>query len=163
MSVNQKYSYKSFKRQDLRLIDPSELNNSEIIGTSFYQSRPYTDVFPNNIVGVTFTRCNLDNCNIPVGSTVNGGTNKHFLTQNDACEWIVDRNLKPTAPLHEKDFDEFGISKDPKDIPSSKLEIARHITLANERIEIINKLKNDDVELERILVESGKISTRRIK
>ena len=52
MAINEKYSYKSFKRQDLRNIPAKEFNNSEIIGTCFHQDEPNTDVFPIDVVGL---------------------------------------------------------------------------------------------------------------
>jgi hypothetical protein len=122
MSINEKYSYNSFKRQSFVNVDPAEFNDTEIIGSSFYQDAHHTDVFSSNISGVTFTNCNLDNCNMPVGATVNGGTNKHFALQNDGEYWIVDESGAPVSPRDTDRFDYCGLSQDPTDIPAEPID-----------------------------------------
>jgi hypothetical protein len=116
MAVNEKYSHKSFKRQDLTKLDASEFNDSEIIHGMFCQEKPWTDVFPPDIKGVVFDRCNLDNCNIPSGATVIGGTNKHWKDMADGEQWQIDKDEKPIAPMNPKAFDAQGVSKNPADI-----------------------------------------------
>jgi len=112
---------RGFKYMDLTKELAKDFNNTEIIGSSFAQREPFTDVFPSDMTGVTFINCNLNNCNIPVGNTVEGGTNKHHKTQNDCEEWVVDAQLKPIEPLSPERYDKFGLSKNPKDISATPL------------------------------------------
>ncbi len=158
--INEKYSYKSFKRQSLLSIPAKEFNNTEIIGSCFYQDEPYTNVFPSNITNVIFTGCNLDNCIIPEGATVTGGTNKYFKEQNDLEYWLVDNTGKILKPRDEKKFDECKLSKDPKDIPLAKLITPITITNDPKLIEQqkIEDLKNDEERLKQILIDTGELS-----
>ena len=49
-------------------------------------------------------------------------SNKHYKIQNDGEYWVIDKDKKPVEPLSVKYFDEFRISKNPKNIPSKKLD-----------------------------------------
>jgi len=113
---NNKYSFVSFKRQSFVNVPVKEFDSSEIIGSSFYQDIPYSKVFPDSIKGVKFINCNLDNCIIPIGAIVIGGTNKHFKVMNDQEYWIVDKNKNPIIPLDTIIFKRVGISINPRDI-----------------------------------------------
>lgn len=119
--INKKYSHHSWKRQSFLNTDPAEFNNSEIVGACFHQEEPFTDVFPA-IIGVTLTDCNVDNCNIPRGVTVNRGTNKHIKVQKDGEYWIVDTDGKPVEPRDKARYVELGLSVLPKDLPAEQLE-----------------------------------------
>jgi len=121
---------RTFKRQTFLDRPASEFNDTEIEGSCFYQDKPYSDVFPPDIKNVVFRNCNLDNCNIPIGATVNGGTNKHYKTMNDQEYWILDKQGNPIEPRDAASFDKCGLSKDPKDIPVEK--IAEPITYTND-------------------------------
>jgi len=112
---------RGWKRKSLLDIPAKEFNNTEIIGSCFAQDNPFTDVFPSGITGVTFVNCNLNNCNIPAGNIIQGGSNKHHKAQNDGEEWIVNNNLKPIEPLKPKNYDTYNLSKDPKDLPIKPL------------------------------------------
>lgn len=153
MAINEKYSFKSFKRKQFIGLKPDEFNNSEIVGACFHQDQPFTDVFPVDVSKVTLTRCNLDNCNIPAGATVNGGTNKHFKIQNDGEYWIVDSSMRPTAPRDSAKFDAAGISKLPANIPAAKT--AEPVTIANDPKRILDAklaaLRSDDAKLLQII------------
>ena len=162
MNLNKKYSYKSLKRQSFVDVDAREFNHTDIVGSSFYQNEPYTDVFPSNITGVTFINCNLDNVEIPSGATVNNGTNKHIRTMNDGEYWIVGKDGKPVEPRDKERYVEFGLSIDPKNIPATPL--AEPITFTNDpkRIEAakIEALKNDTARLRQILIDAGELEAR---
>lgn len=159
MKLNEKYSYQSLKRKAFLDVDPAEFNDSEIIGSGFYQDQPYSDVFPKDVKGLVLTKCNLDNVNIPEGATVNGGCNNHILTQNDGEYWIVDENLKPIRPRDAEKFVECGLSTDPKALPAEPL--AEPITFTNDPARIeqqkIEALATDPVRLKAILVEKGEL------
>jgi hypothetical protein len=92
MAVNQTYSFKDFMGQNFSGVDASEFNNSEIVGSCFYQEgEPDRDIFPAGMTGVTFRRCNLDNVKIPAGNTIEGGCHRKIKVQNDLEDWITGR------------------------------------------------------------------------
>ena len=104
--INKNYSFKNFTNQNLKDVDVNELNNTEIYGSCFYQpNQPNSDIFPTGMIGVTFTRCNLDNVNVPVGNTVQGCcTNKRIKQRHlDKLDWIVDENLNWISKLRVSD------------------------------------------------------------
>lgn len=139
MALNDKYSFRDLTGQTFLGVDPSEFNDSEIVGSCFYQESardpdspgagakdPSVNVFPPGMTGVTFTRCNLDNCKIPLGNTV-GERNSHrkIRVQNDNRDWILaDADDKPLEPTDKKLRIREGKSVDPKNIPSTRIEVA---------------------------------------
>jgi hypothetical protein len=134
--INEKYSYKDFLDQDLSKLDAKEFNNTVIVGSCFYQQKaPDTIVFPSDIVGVTFRKCNLDNVFIPFGNNIESGTNKKLAEQNDKATWIVDKDLKPIEPLNKDEFIKLKLSIDPKDIPTEKVAISV-VTAKEEQLKI---------------------------
>jgi hypothetical protein len=150
--INEKYSYKSFKRQSFLDASRSDFDGMEIVGTSFYQDNHHTDVFPKNMSGVIFTGCNLDNCNVPAGATIRGGTNKHIAKQKDGEWWIVDKDGKPIEPRDKAKFETFGISTLPKDIPS--VAVSEPITFSKDPTIIekreLDALRYDDAKLKEL-------------
>jgi len=130
MKKNAKYSHGSFKRQDLSKVDPAEFNDTEIVGSCFYQETHHSNALPDKMTGVVFRNCNLDNCIIPKGATVNGGTNKHIQSQKDGEYWIVGVDGLPIEPRDKAKFIEFGISIAPQDLPAEQL--AEPITVTND-------------------------------
>ena len=153
--INQRYSYKSFKGKSFVSVSSKDFANTEIIGASFYQPEPHTDVFPKlaHDEVCTLTRCNLDNCNLPEGYVAKGGTNKHILSQNDEEYWIVDKDLNPIEPRDKSKFIDLGLSIDPRDIPVTKLK--EPITYTNDPKVIeqrkIDELVNDEARLKEIV------------
>jgi len=123
MAINEKYSYKDFTGQYLTDVPASEFNNSEIVGSCFYQEwldgDTMKDIFPAGMTGVKFTGCNLDNVFVPTGNVIEGGTHKRIRVQKDMEDWIVDSGENPVEPLHKKRFEELGLSIDPKEIVES--------------------------------------------
>lgn len=117
--MNEKYSYKDFTQKSLAHLDASEFNNSEIIGSCFYHETP-TEVFPPDILGVTFTKCNMDNVILPEGNTIVGGCHRMLKLQNDLEDWIIDKDGNPVEPTNKERFIRLGLSIDPKDIPAEK-------------------------------------------
>ena len=123
MALNKKYSYKDFTGQDFSNVPASEFNNSEIVGSCFFQRKAInTDVFPVGMIGVTFSKCNLNNVLVSIGNTIDKGCHENIAIQNDGVWWKVDSFLKPIEPLSTRKFIKLGISTDPKDIPLTKLE-----------------------------------------
>lgn len=117
------YSHKDFTGQDLRSIDPANLNNTEIVNSNFYrEGADYADVLPDGAVNVTLIDCNLCNVNIPVGYTVNGGSNDRITKQNDGEGWTCDRLTGvPLEPVNKKGYEALGLSIDPADLPVEEM------------------------------------------
>lgn len=119
MAINKKYSYKDFMDKDLTALSASDFNNSEIVGSCFYQQKaPDTQVFPSGITGVKFIKCNLDNVLIPTGNTIEGDCHRKIKVQNDLEDWIVDGLGKPVEPVNPKTFTNLGLSITPNIIPT---------------------------------------------
>ena len=121
MAINEKYSFKDFSGRDFSKLDPKkEFNNTEIVGSCFYQeNKPFSEIFPALMTGVTFKRCNLDNVKVPAGNTIitedwEKCCNKQIHVQNDLRDWEVDKDLKAVKPLHND-----GENVDPIKIPAN--------------------------------------------
>lgn len=121
MSMNEKYSYKDFSDKEFTKEDPVEFNDSEIIGSCFYDEK-IREVFPKDVRGLILTKCNLDNVILPNGVTVNGGCHRMIQVQNDLEDWIVDEENKPIEPVEKARLIRVGLSVDPKDLPVEKLD-----------------------------------------
>jgi hypothetical protein len=120
--INEKYSFIDCTGQSLKKVSTSELNNTTIKGTCFSQEEPDTDIFPAGMTGLTFEGCNLENVVIPSGNiAAKDCVTWRVKVQNDGMFWEIDKSNQPITPADEVTFDKFGISKDPKDIPASKL------------------------------------------
>lgn len=118
MTINQKYSYKDFSDQSFKEVNSNEFNNTEIIGSCFFQKEPNTDIFPI-IKGVKFTKCNLDNVLIPSGNIIGEKTSTNRIKlQNDLMWWNVNINKEPTTPFLVSAHNTLGLSTNSKNIPS---------------------------------------------
>jgi len=151
---------RGWKRKDLTKEPATDFNNSEIIGSTFAQDEHYTDVFPEGVENCILTKCNLGNCNIPTGFTVNGGTNKHYAKQNDGEYWVVDKQLKPVEPLIPQRYDEYGLSKNPKGLPSSPMgesiiSQAEKVKAKQDRKSKIIAIVNDPEKLNNLIDKNG--------
>lgn len=130
MEINEKYSYRGNECQDQDYSkEPAEdFNNTEIVGTIFLQVNGPKAIFPENMTGVVFKGCCLDNCIVPPGNTVtqypdnphhaDHCSNRMMKIQNDGEYWLLDKNGKPVVPKSEHRFEKAGRSKDPADIPA---------------------------------------------
>jgi len=112
------YSHKDFTGREL--LD-KDLSGITIFGSCFLQEIPDSKIFPDNMTGVTFINCNLDNVFIPAGNETIGCSQRKFKVQNDMIDWILDTDLKPKEPISKEEFIKYGISIDPKDIPKTKM------------------------------------------
>jgi len=137
--INEKYSYKDFMGGSLRNVKVEELNNTVIVGSCFYREGvPNCKVFPDDMVGVTFRSCNLDNVFVPLGNIVEKSCcHRNIKDQNDWEDWILDKDLKPIEPMNKKQRFEVGVSIDPKDIPIIKL--------TKEEVKIFQETLNADI------------------
>ncbi len=108
-------SQKDFTGKDLKDMD---LNGRVIYASCFSQEIPDSEIFPQDMVGVTFLNCNLDNCVIPEGNLVLGGSNRRFEAQTDGNDWEIDENFEPTRPLDWERYEKFGLPMpSPDDLP----------------------------------------------
>lgn len=106
-----------FTNQSLIGRPTAEFNDSEIFGACFSQD-DYSSVFPPDMTGVIFRRCNLINCYIPAGNIVLPDCNNLRLgRQNDREMWILDGDGNPVEPHSKKAFLRFGLSIDPASLP----------------------------------------------
>lgn len=120
MAEIQEYSWGDFTGLTLDHV-PASAFDGEIVGSCFHQEFPWTIVFPAEARS-TFVRCNLDNCAIPPGCTVDPTCcNRQIEVQKDLEHWHVDEGGRPTRPLNEESFVAFGLSVDPADIPALTL------------------------------------------
>ena len=168
--MNDKYSFKDLHFQDFTKTDPKEFEG-EIKGTAFSQKAPFTACFSPIMTGVTFTDCNLDNCIIPPGNTVKGGTNKQIKEQADGEMWIVNALLQPVSPLKPYRFDAAGLSKVPAMIPiqaATRIPVSTKPGASTKKIPVtmvkehkiqeeMKKLVSDPARLMAILSAEGKI------
>ena len=115
---------------DLTTIPAEQFNNSDIIGSQFYQSGlPDTAVFPEGVVGVKLKRCGLDNVLIPPGCTMESDAgidccNNRIIKQNDGELWKCDGLNDPIEPVNKKKYLRLKLSLDPADIPAELVSTA---------------------------------------
>ena len=122
MAINEKYFHKNFTQQDLSKESAKDFEG-DIVGSCFAQTEPNTVVFPPAMQKAKFFRCNLDNCVIPLGNTVDSEcTHKQFRRQNDMEYWLVNGLGAPTEPLNKAEFLKWKLSIDPADIPAIAIE-----------------------------------------
>jgi hypothetical protein len=119
--INKTYSWKDFTGCNFSTNDPKEWVG-EIVGSCFAQENGMKEVFPPDIQDVHFRRCNLDNCIIPKGATIEtegweACCNRNHAVQNDGEAWIIDAKGKPASPLNLKSFIQDKKSINPDDIP----------------------------------------------
>ena len=92
------YSHKSFSGKSL--VDRVDMQDIIITGSSFSQEIPDSQVFPSTMQGVVFINCNLDNCLIPEGNTVVGGSQRRFKAMEDGSDWLLDEDDLPVEKLN---------------------------------------------------------------
>lgn len=127
------YSNKDFTGQDLS--NRTDMSGLTIENSCFSNEQPNAMVFPDDMTGVTFVDCNLDNIFVPPGNSEVRGSHRYFQVQNDGEDWIVDKDtLEPIEPMNPRIFEMHGLSVNPKDIPGEVLPMSI-VTLKKEAIE----------------------------
>lgn len=83
-TLNKKYSHKDFTGKIFINLDPSEFNDSEIVGSCFYQEtgKPVM-IFPKGSKNIIFRGCNLDNVRLPADSRLYECSNNHIKKVQD--------------------------------------------------------------------------------
>jgi hypothetical protein len=119
--MNDKYSFKDFTGQSIVNVPVKELDGTEIVGSCFAQENGEKVIFPKEMKGVHFRRCNLDNVFIPDGNTIESeGWEKcsvrRHAAQIDGNDWIIDKDRKPLEPCDKERFIAEGKSLDPNSI-----------------------------------------------
>lgn len=117
---DEELSFKDFTGQDL---SKREMKDIAIFGSCFSNETPNAHVFPDDMTGVTFVRCNLDNCFIPEGNETFECSQRRFKVQNDNNDWIVNDEGQPIEPINAFAFRKRNLPV-PKasDIPKEKVE-----------------------------------------
>jgi hypothetical protein len=122
--VNKKYSYKDFTSSVLTDVKPDDLNDSIIVGSCFASEGVNNRViFPKDMKGVIFRRCNLDNIYVDEDKNTieKDCSHEQIMIQNDLEDWKLDKDLKPKEPVDKQSFLDMQLSIDPKDIPKTKM------------------------------------------
>lgn len=70
-----------------------------VYASSFASEMPDTRPFRNDMTGVKFYNCNLDNVTVPNGNEIIGGQHKRYKSQSDGRDWLIDENNNPTELL----------------------------------------------------------------
>jgi uncharacterized protein YjbI with pentapeptide repeats len=117
------YSRKDFTGRNLT--ERTDMSGLEIRGSCFSQEIPDTHVFPEDMTGVTFVNCNLDNCFIPEGNTVIDCRTTRYKVQNDGHEWEIDEQGNPLCIIDWLFFHKANkLHPDPFGIPDAPVEKA---------------------------------------
>lgn len=99
VEMSDEWSWKDFTAHSLLNI-PSGTN----VYLSCFSCEAPTPIFPSTMTGVTFYNCNLDNCIIPDGNMIIGGSNRFFLVHKDMRDWEIDEQANPIAPLDNEPY-----------------------------------------------------------
>lgn len=118
-NINDVYSFKDFTGRAAHVLEDI---SGIVYASCFSNETPDAHIFPDNISGVIFIKCNLDNVFIPVGNTVIDCSQRRFKVQNDGNDWLIDGASKPTLPINHKIFTKFGLPMPkPMDIPAIRV------------------------------------------
>jgi hypothetical protein len=93
------YSNKDFSGRNLS--DRTDMDGLVIENTCFANETPKAKIFPENMTGVTFVSCNLDNVFIPSGNLMISCSMRCIGVQPDGSDWLLDPDtLEPISPLN---------------------------------------------------------------
>ena len=118
----------------LKAIPAEEWNNSTIVGSCFYVEGEPRKICPDDVVGVIFSACNLDNRILPKGASMmakgheksrglpncRNRIKKQTDLQDWQCKWADD---SPVMPQDAKTRKRLGLSCDPKALPEKELTL----------------------------------------
>lgn len=129
---DEEFSFKDFTNRSVAIG-----NDLVIYSSCFLNETPDAEIFPSDMTGVTFIKCNLDNILIPEGNFVIDCSQKRFEIQNDLNDWIIDENNEPTLPIDHEIFVKFDLPiPSPEDIPDEPVDKPIDlIALAKEEVE----------------------------
>jgi hypothetical protein len=115
-----KYSLKMFTKDD-NWFPPGTI----VYGSFFGREAPSTKVFRDDMKGVIFIACDLDNAYVDrLNNTVIDGPrapSKNYAVQNDLRDWEIDKDGKPVKLIDEEYWKALGYDVDVKDIPATPL------------------------------------------
>lgn len=116
--INDAFSFKDFTGQSHQNLDKI---SGVVYGSCFSNETPDVHIFPDNMTGVTFIKCNLMNVFIPAGNTVIDCNQTRFKVQTDLNDWILNPDNTPKEPTDAKIFTKFKLPIPlPQDIPTQK-------------------------------------------
>ena len=143
---DEQWSFKNFTNLNC----PDLPDGITVYASSFYWEQPDYHTFRDDLKGVTFIKCNLDNIYIPPGNTVIDCHCRRFCCQADGNDWVLDKANKPTIPLMgEKVFKKFGLPVPrPEDIPSK---------LVDEAIDLLQKAREIKQAYSLGVIENGDV------
>jgi len=118
-NVDVELSLRDFTGHDMSTID---LFGKVIYGSTFSREVPDSAVFPKNMSGAKFIKCNLDNVLMPGGNELIDCSTRRFKFQNDLEDWLINESGDPVEPVNKKTYLSLGLSTDPKDLPSEPLK-----------------------------------------
>lgn len=95
LSFDDAWSFKDFSNRTISDVIP---DGTVVYASSFYFEGKATHVFQASMRGVTFVRCNLDNCIIPPGNTTLDCSMRQIRVI-DGVDWLVDENDEPIEAL----------------------------------------------------------------
>ena len=140
-NINDEFSFKDFAGKQAKHHYENMPSNIIIYGSCFSQEIPDIHIFPEDMTGVKFIKCNLDNVFIPTGNTIIDCWQRRFKVQNDMNDWLINEINQPTMPTNHKYFTKLGLPMPlPKDIPQIKVyEVIDLVKVAEEikKLEII--------------------------
>lgn len=99
-----------------------DLSGKVIYASCFYNETPNTVIFPKDMKGVTFIKCNLDNIIVPEGNTLIESYNRWIQAQSDGQDWYVyEDDLEPIVPFNYVVYFEKGMKMpSPEDLKDKK-------------------------------------------
>lgn len=120
--VDDELSFRVFNGWEFLSRPEYDFKGKTIYASSFYNETPDYQVFPEDMKGAIFIKCNLDNVLIPEGNTLIQCSQRRFKVQNDLNDWLVDEADVAILPVGHEVFTKLDLPMpDPKDIPTEKV------------------------------------------
>lgn len=135
VEMHDQFSWKIFRGIFVDIPDGMNVYHSD-----FSKEIADIHIFRDDMKGVTFYNCNLDNIFIPEGNTLIGCTNDRMARQNDYRDWYIDEEDKPVKLVNEDQWIERGTWTDPARIPKDFHRIEKMTATQYQKA-----LKNGDI------------------